>query len=177
MTIKTNEYWIDEPFDLIEAKLIMDTRLVKFGPLNAFKKSFEMYPRPWIGEINRKKQSFKLFRTKGTENTSDLSVVGQYTIRGAKSVVVVKHKLHHTVFVGAIGLLITVLGVSLIIQKKGIGAAPAIQAVLFLGVILYYIYTIGKDLRKDAEQIEKTLKRVLATDEDFDGEEEEDYES
>jgi hypothetical protein len=166
MTIKTNEFWTDEDFSYIEAQLIIDTRPVKFGIFNFFKKGFESYPRPWIGEINRMKQTFKLFRTKGTENTSDLSVVGHYTIRGGKPVVVVKHKLHFTIIFGALGLLVAVLGCFVLVKKKGIIVSPAIQAVVFAMVILYYIYTIAKDLRDDEKQIKETLSRVLRREED-----------
>jgi len=171
MTVKTNEYWINEPFDGIALKIRIDTRLVKFGPLNAFTRSFEMYPRPWIGEINPKRQTFKLFRTKGSENTSDLSVVGRYTVRGAKPVIVVKHKLHFTVVMGAVGLLIFFIAAFFLLQKKGVIVHPAIQAVAFSAVILYYIYTIARDLHHDEKQIEKTLTRVLVREEDVDEEE------
>jgi hypothetical protein len=118
MTIKTNEYWIDEPFEQIALKIKIDTRQVKFGIFNAFEKSFEMYPRPWIGEINPGKKTFKLFRTKGTDNTSDLSVVGRYTIRGSKPVVVVKHKIHFTVIFGAVGLLLFTIAAFYLLQTN-----------------------------------------------------------
>ncbi|WP_276372689.1 hypothetical protein [Chryseolinea sp. H1M3-3] len=176
MTIKTNEYWTEESFDEIALKIKIDTRQVKFGIFNAFEKSFEMYPRPWIGEINQEKKTFKLFRTKGTENTSDLSVTGQYTIRGAKPVVVVKHKIHFTVIFGAVGLLVFAIAIFYLLRTKGIIVPPVIQAVAFSLVILYYIYTIGKDLRQDEKQIEKTLTRVLIDEEELDEEEEEEVE-
>jgi hypothetical protein len=175
MTIKTNEYWIDESFEQIASKIRIDTRQVKFGPLNAFEKSFETFPRPWIGEVNPGKRTFKLFRTKGTENTSDLSVIGRYTTRGVKTVVVVKHKIHFTVIFGAVGLLLFAIAAIYLLQTKGIIVPPAIEAGGFLSVILYYIYTISQDLRQDEQQIEKTLMRVLRN-EDEDEMEEDDAE-
>jgi choline-glycine betaine transporter len=181
MTIKTNEYWIDEPFEQIALKIKIDTRQVKFRIFNAFEKSFEMYPRPWIGEINAGKKTFKLFRTKGSDNTSDLSVVGRYTTRGAKPVVVVKHRIHFTVIFGAVGLLLFAISAFYLLQQKGIIVPPAVQAIAFSLVILFYIYTIAKDLRQDEKQLEKTLTRVLVSEEDDEEvdveDDDEDYES
>jgi hypothetical protein len=147
MTIKTNEYWIDEPFDLITKKIKLSTRLVKFGLFNSFPKSFAMYQRPWIGEINEKKMSFKMFRTKGSENTSDLSVVGKYAIRGSRPVIVVKHKIHFTGVLGMFGLFVFVIAVLFLLQKKGIVLPLAVQVIVLTSVIVYYAYTILKDLR------------------------------
>lgn len=174
MTIKTNEFWIDEPFDEIARKIKIGTREVKFGIFNSFRKKFEMFPRPWIGEIDARKKSFKLFRLKGTENTSDLSVVGNYTIRGAKPVIIVRHKVHFTVIFGMVGLLIFVIAVFFLIQTKGIAVPGAIQAVALLLVILFYAYTIRKDLRHDEKEIEKLLTRTLVDKEEIDEEDEED---
>ena len=131
-----------------------------------------MFPRPWIGEIDTKKNSFKLFRVKGSESTSDLSAVGHYTIRGAKPVVVVKHKLHFTVIFGIVGLLIFTIAVFFLLQKKGIVVDASIQAVTLLLVILFYAYTIRKDLRQDEKELEQLLTRVLVDEEEVDDEEE-----
>src|SRR5688572_8670790 len=161
MTIKTNEFWIDEPFEDIARKIKSETRLVKFGIFNSFTKTFEMYPRPWIGEINERKQSFKLFRTKGSENTSDLSVVGSYTIRGAKSVIVVSHKLHFTGLFGMVGLLIFVIAVFFLLHKKNIVVPIVLQALGLVLVIFYYAFTILKDLRQDEKAIEEVLRKTL----------------
>jgi hypothetical protein len=171
MTIKTNEFWIDEPFALISQKIKIDTRLVKFGPFNSFTKAFELYPRTWLGEVNHKKQSFKLFRTKGSDNTSDLSIVGKYTIRGAKPVIVVRHKIHFTVLLGMVGLLIFVIAAFFLLQKKGVIVHPALQAVALMSVIGFYAYTIARDLRDDEREIKKTLHRILVNEEDDEVEE------
>lgn len=172
MTIKTNEFWTDDLFEDIVLKIKLGTRLVKFGVFNSFPKSFEKYPRPWIGEIDTRKQSFKLFRTKGTENTSDLSVVGSYTVRGGKPFIVVRHKIHFTVLFGMVGLLIFVIAAFFLLQKKGIVAPPAIQALALLMVILFYAYTILKDLRQDEKEIEELLTQVLVDEEEIDDEDE-----
>lgn len=174
MTIKTNEFWTDEPFEDIVQKIKLDTRQVKFGIFNLFPKTFEKYPRPWIGEIDTRKQSFKLFRTKGTENTSDLSVVGTYTIRGTKPLVVVRHKVHFTVLFGMVGLLVFIIAVFFLLQKKGIVVPPGIQALVLMMVILFYAYTIRKDLHQDEKEIEKLLTRVLVDEEEIDDEDEDD---
>jgi hypothetical protein len=168
MTVKTNEFWIDEPFENIAQKIKIDTREVKFGILNSFPKTFERFPRPWIGAIDRQRQSFKLFRVKGSQSTSDLSVIGYYTIRGAKPVVVVKHKLHFTVVFGIVGLLIFVIAVFFLLQKKGIIIPAAIQAAALVIVILFYTYTILKDLRQDEKEIEKILTRALVSADEID---------
>ena len=173
MTIKTNEFWIDEPFENIVRKIKISTREVKFGMFNSFPKTFEKYPRPWIGEINRKKQSFKLFRTKGSDNTSDLSVVGNYAIRGTRPVVVVRHRIHFSAVFGMVGLLIFVIAVFFLLQKKDIIIPEAMQSVALLLVILYYAYTVMKDLRRDEQEIKKLLKRVLVDKEDVDDSDEE----
>jgi hypothetical protein len=171
MTIKTNEFWIDEPFEDIARKIKMSTRLVKFGPFNTYEKNFGTITPPWIGELDVKKRSFKLFRTKGTENTSDLSVVGTYTIRGAKPVIVVKHKLHFTVVFGTVGLFVFIIAVLFLLQKKGIVLPVALQASVMASVIIYYAYTIVKDLLQDEREIEKLLARVLVDERDEDYEE------
>ena len=168
MTIKTNEYWIDEPFEIIAHKIKLGTRLVKFGPFNSFPKSFEMYPRPWIGEINEKKKSFKMFRTKGSENTSDLSVVGTYNTRGMKTVIVVKHRIHFTVLTGMIGLFVFVIAALFLLQKKGIVLPVGVQVIALTSVIMYYAYTIIKDLKGDEKEIERLLTRVIDNESDDD---------
>jgi hypothetical protein len=173
MTIKTNEFWIDEPFEEVVRKIKIGTREVKFGIFNSFRKTFEKFPRPWIGEINTRKKSFNLFRVKGSESTSDLSAVGHYTIRGAKPVVVVKHRIHFTVVFGMVGLLIFVISLFFLLQKKGIVVPVAMQAVALVLVILYYAYTILKDLRQDEKELEILLTRVLVDEEEIDEEDEE----
>lgn len=172
MTIKTNEFWIDEPFEDILKKIKMSTRQVKFGIFNAFHKNFEMFPGQWIGQIDARKQSFKLFRVKSSENTSDLSVVGRYTLRGNKPVIVVKHKVHFTVALGMMGLLIFVIAVFTLLRMKGIMVPVAIQAVALLLVLFYYAYTVMKDLREDEKRIQEMLTFLLLQEEEEEEEEE-----
>jgi hypothetical protein len=173
MTIKTNEFWTNESFEDIIRKIKLETRQVKFGVLNSFPKSFEKYPLPWVGEINERAQSFKLFRVKGSENTSDLSVIGNYSIRGTKPVVVVKHRLHFTVFFGMFGLFLFVVAVFYLLQKKNIDIPIAFQVIALLLVVLFYAFTIIRDLRQDEKEIERTLTRVLVDQEEIDDDDEE----
>ena len=173
MTIKTNEFWTNESFEDIIRKIKLETREVKFGVFNSFPKTFEMYPLPWVGEIRERAQSFKLFRVKGSENTSDLSVVGSYSVRGMKPVVVVKHKLHFTVFFGMFGLFLFVVAVFYLLQKKNIVTPIALQVIALLLVVLFYAFTIIRDLRQDEKEIERTLTRVLIDSEEIDDEDEE----
>jgi hypothetical protein len=161
MTIKTNEFWTDEPFEDIVKKIKSETRIVKFGIFNSFPKSFDRYPLLWVGEINELTQSFKLFRVKSSESTSDLSIVGNYTIRNAKPVIVVRHKLHFTTFFGMVGLLIFVIAVFFFLQKKDIIIHVAFQGLALLLVILFYAFTILKDLRKGEKAIEAVLTKAL----------------
>jgi hypothetical protein len=108
MTISHNHYKTDETFQELAVKLKMETRQVKFGPFNAIPKNFDRFPKPWVGEINERGEYFKLFRTKGQENTSDLSVHGKYIVRSGQGMIHVQHKLHYMVLVGFAGLAIAV---------------------------------------------------------------------
>jgi hypothetical protein len=179
MTIKTNEFWTDEPFEDIVRKIKSETRLVKFGIFNSFPKSFDRYPLLWVGEINEHTKSFKLFRVKSSESTSDISIVGKYTIRNAKSVIVVRHKLHFTTFFGMVGLLIFVLAVFLFFQKKDIIIPVALQVLGLLLVILFYAFTILKDLQKGEKAIEAVLTKALVNpvEKEDENDEDEDAES
>ncbi len=176
MTIKTNEFWINEPFQDIVRKIKSETLLVKFGPFNSYKKTYN-FPVPWIGEVYEQTQSFKLFRTKGSENTSDLSVVGKYTTRGSSVVIEVKHKVHFTVFFGMVGLLVLVIAVVSLFRQKNIIVPIPVQVIALAMVIFYYAFTILKDLRQDEKAVESLLtKKLIDLDEVADDDEEEDIE-
>ena len=173
MTIKTTEFWTDEPFEDIVRKIKSETRLVKFGIFNSFPKSFNRYPLLWVGEINERAKSFKLFRVKNSESTSDISIVGNYTIRNAKPVIVVRHKLHYTTFFGMVGLLIFVMAVFFFLQKKDVVVPVALQALGLALVILFYVFTILKDLQKGEKAIEAVLTKALVNPQEMDNENEE----
>ncbi|HYI77964.1 MAG TPA: hypothetical protein VEW65_10125 [Chryseolinea sp.] len=168
MTIKTSEFWTDEPFEDIVKKIKSETRLVEFGMFNSFPKSFARYPLLWVGEINESTQSFKLFRVRSTESTSDISIVGKYTTRNGKSVIVVKHKLHFTTLFGMVGLLILAIAVFFFLQKKDIVIPVVLQALALALVILFYAFTILKDLQKGEKAIMAVLTKALVNAQEAD---------
>ncbi|HZI23786.1 MAG TPA: hypothetical protein VFD46_01850 [Chryseolinea sp.] len=168
MTIKTSEFWTNEPFEDIARKIKSETRLVKFGIFNSFPKSFARYPLLWVGEINESTQSFKLFRVKSSESTSDISIVGKYTTRNGKSVIVVRHKLHFTTLFGMVGLLILAIAVFFFLQKKDIVIPVVLQAVALVLVILFYAFTILKDLQKGEKAIMAALTKALVNAQETD---------
>src|SRR5690606_10058038 len=134
-------------------KLKAQTREVKFGPLNMMKRNFDRFPKPWVGEIDKRGESFKLFRTKGQENTSDLSVHGKYIVRSGNRLIEVKHKLHYTSLTGFAGLGVFVFCVFLLMGEKGIVVHPALEVLTCLIVLALYGHTFYRDLKADEKLI------------------------
>lgn len=180
MTLKTHYYPTTETFEELARKLKAMTREVKFGPLNIMKRNFDRFPKPWVGEIDKRGEYFKLFRTKGQENTSDLSVHGKYVVRSGQPHIEVKHKLHYTSLTGFAGLGVFVFCVFFLMSKKGIVVHPALQVLTCLIVLAVYGYTFYRDLKADEKLIKVLInarweeKEEVEEDNEDDGEE---YES
>jgi hypothetical protein len=71
------------------------------------------------------------------------------------------------------GLFLFVVAVFYLLQKKNIDIPIALQVIALLLVVLFYTFTIIRDLRKDEKEIERTLTRVLIDREEIDDEDEE----
>jgi hypothetical protein len=164
ITIRTRDFWTDEPVEAIFEKLRWETHTVKFGPLNAYKNPFQKIRRTWLGEINTKKRTFKLFRVTGESHTSDLSVHGEYITHQSKPLVRVKFKVHFTAFLGLWGLLLCIYAIWYLVNKKGIVISEWLLLPLLLIVGGYYAYTTIRDLEASDRAIESTLYRVYQTE-------------
>lgn len=175
MTLKHHYYKTEETFQELALKLKIETRQVKFGPFNAIPKNFDRFPKPWVGEINERGEYFKLFRTKGQEYTSDLSVHGQYVVRSGQAMIHVEHKLHYMSLVGFAGLAIAVAAVFFLLSKKNIIVHPILQILAGLVAFAIYGYTFYRDLCADEKLIRQLIYAKLVLDdetEENEGEEE-----
>lgn len=180
MTVRTHYYTTNETFEELARKLKAMTHEVKFGPFNTMKKNFDRFPKPWVGEIDKRGECFKLFRTKGQENTSDLSVHGKYIVRSGQPQVEIKHKLHYTSLTGFVGLGVFVFCVFFRMGKKDIVVHPALQVLICLIVLAVYGYTFYRDLKADENAIKVLINARWKADEEEDDNEEdndEEYES
>ncbi|HOX82972.1 MAG TPA: hypothetical protein PLJ60_12970 [Chryseolinea sp.] len=160
----TTEVWTNDPPEVILEKIKWNTHQVKFVPFNIFKKKTEIYS-PWIGQIDEKKLSFKLFRVTSPDHTSDFSVEGQYEIRAGKGLVKIRHKVYFTSILGLAGLLTFVFAIWFLLQKKGILMG---NLFLVLGLILtggVYSVFILRDLNKNDAEIREVLERIWLDDE------------
>ena len=174
MTLKTHYYTTNETFDELARKLKAETREVKFGPLNMMKKNFDRFPKPWVGEIDKRGEYFKLFRTNGQENTSDLSVHGKYIIRSGQPHVEVKRKLHYTSLTGFAGLGMFGFCVFFLLRKKEIVVHPALQVLTCLIVLAGYGYTFYRDLKADEKMIRQLIYAKWEVNKEVEGDDEED---
>jgi hypothetical protein len=166
MTLKHHYYKTEETFQELAFKLKIETRQVKFGAFNAIPKNFDRFPKPWVGEINERGEYFKLFRTKGQEDTSDLSVHGKYVVRSGQEMIHVEHKLHYTSLVGFAGLAIAVAAVFFLLSKKEIIVHPILQIAAGLITLSVYGYTFYRDLRADEKLIRQLLYARLELDDE-----------
>lgn len=173
MTLKTHYYATNETFSELARKLKAETREVKFGPLNMMKKNFDQFPKPWVGEIDKRGEYFKLFRTKGQENTSDLSVHGKYIVSSGKTLIEVKHKLHYTSLIGFAGLGVFVFCVFFLLGKKEFVVHPALQALTYLVVLAMYGYTFYTDLKADEQLIRQLIYARWKGNEEMEADDEE----
>lgn len=176
MTVRTHYYSTNESFKELARKLKAETREVKFGPFNLMKKNFDRFPKPWVGEIDKRGERFKLFRTKGQENTSDLSVHGKYIVRSGQPQIEIKHKLHYTSLSGFAGLGVFVFGVFVLMGEKDIIVHPALQVLTCLIVLAGYGYTFYRDLKADENLIRVLINARWKADEEVDDHEEDDNE-
>lgn len=174
MTILNRYYKTDETFKDLAEKLRLETREVKFGPLNAMKKDFSRFPKPWVGEIDERGEYFKLFRTKGSDYTSDFSVYGKYAFRNGQTMVHVQHKLHYSALIGFAGLAVFVVAVFFLASKKGIHVHPAIQVLATILTVTIYGYSFYRDLRTDEKNIRQLIYAKLIIEENEDDEDDED---
>src|SRR5687768_12347279 len=136
MTIRTHYYTTNETFEELVRKLKAMTHQVKFGPLNIMKRNFDRFPKPWVGEIDERGEYFKLFRTKGADHTSDLSVHGRFVVRSGEKIVEVKHKIHYMAAVGFAGLTLFIYAMLYLLGKRDITIHPTIQVIVY-GVTLF----------------------------------------
>ena len=176
MTIKTHYYSTDETFNDFAFKLKASTRQVTFGPFNSMPKNFDRFPKPWVGEIDIRGEYFKLFRNKGQDNTSDLSVHGKYIVRSGQTFIEVKHKLHFTALIGFIGLAVFILAVFYLLGKKDVVVHPVLQVLVCLISLAVYGYTFYRDLREDERAIKEIIDRRLAVEEEIEEDNEEEDE-
>jgi hypothetical protein len=176
MTLKHHYYKTDETFQELAFKLKMETRQVKFGPFNAIPKNFDRFPKPWVGEINERGEYFKLFRTKGQEYTSDLSVHGKYVVLSGQEMIHIEHKLHYMSLVGFSGLAIAIVAVFFLLSKKDIIVHPILQILAGMIAFSVYGYTFYRDLLADEKLIRQLLYAKLEQTEEGDEEDEREYE-
>jgi len=153
MTLRIRYYTTTETFEELACKLKIMAHEVKFGPFNTMKRIYNGFSKPWVGEIDERGERFKLFRTKGHEDTSDLSVHGKYIIRSGQPQIEVKHKLHYTSLTGFAGLGVFVFCIFFLIAKKDIVVHPALQVLTCLVVLVVYGYTFYRDLKADENLI------------------------
>jgi VIT1/CCC1 family predicted Fe2+/Mn2+ transporter len=71
-----------------------------------------------------------------------------------------------------VGLLIFVMAVFFFLQKKDVAVPVALQAVGLALVILFYAFTILKDLQKGEKAIEAVLTKALVNPREMDSENE-----
>jgi hypothetical protein len=166
MTVKNHNYITRETFKELAFKLKMETHKVKFGPFNVMRKTVNRFSKPWVGEIDERGEYFKLFRTKGADHTSDLSVHGKYIVRSGETMIAVQHKLHFTSLIGFAGLAVCVLGIFSFLSLKGIVVHPALQALICMIALAIYGYTFYRDLRAD----EKTIRQLIYAKLEFEDE-------
>jgi hypothetical protein len=174
MTLKQHDYPTNETFAELAFKLKLETRLVRFGPFNAMPKNTDRFPKPWVGEVDERGEYFKLFRTKGSDNTSDLSVHGKYIVRSGQTMIAVQHKLHFTALIGFAGLALFVVAAFYLLSTKGIIVHPILQVVAGILALAVYGYTFCRDLRADEKTIRQLIyARLEHEDEELEGELEE----
>lgn len=174
MTIKRYSCTTHETFQELAFKFKLKTHQVRFGPFNAMVKKFDKFRKPWVGEIEERGEYFKLFRTKGTEHTSDLSVHGKYKTSGGQAWLDVEHKIHYSAFLGFAGLALFVIAAFFLLSKKGIVVHPLLQVLTCIFVLLVYGYTFYRDLQADEKLIRGLIyAKFIMEDEEVDDEEEE----
>jgi hypothetical protein len=174
ITVKTTDIWTNDPPELILRKIKWNTHEVRFGAFNSFTR--KEVNSDWIGEIDEKNVSFKLFRVTSPDHTSDFSVHGQYEIRAGRGVVKIRHKLHFTSILGPAGLLTCVYALWYLFQKKGKFVGPGY---LFLALIIAssgYMFFLLRDLRKNETSIRELLERIWIDDPDDESDEAEEDE-
>jgi hypothetical protein len=161
ITIHTTEIWTENSFEDIAEKIRSETHLVQFGPFNIYGPQWKQFSAKWIGQIFKEKKQFKLFRLTGSDTTSDLSINGEYTNRGARPIIVIKHKLHFTAVLGLAGLLTCIYALWFLLLKKGV-----VEGVLWLLLPLviagvgYSGFTI-RDLNKNIAEIERLMQKPV----------------
>src|SRR5688572_2876443 len=166
ITIRTTEIWTNDTPEAIFEKIKWDTHQVRFGPFNMYKRK-EVYSR-WIGEVNEKKLTFKLFRVTSPDRTSDFSVQGHYEVRAGKGLVKIRHQVYFTSLLGLAGLLTCVFAIWFLLQKKGvlIGNVYLVLALMTAGIL--YSFSLLRDVNKNEAAIRELIERVW-----YDGEESE----
>lgn len=167
ITIRTTDFWINEPIEAIFEKLRWETHVVKFGPLNVYNTKHQNLTKTWLGELHPKSGTFKVFRVTGNDNTSDMSVHGEYTTRLGKPLIRVKFKVHFTAFLGLFGVLTCLFALWYLLNKKGIMMGEWVLIVLLLMVGGYYSVVTMRDLSASEQAIESLIYKTYPENNDI----------
>lgn len=133
------------------------------GWFNAFKTDHQNFNTKWIGEIDRKKGFFKLFRVTGKNSTSDLSVNGIYTTRINKPVLVIRYNIHFTAILGLFGILVTTFTLFSVVTKNMQIDSWVLWVILFSVGVAYSI-SIVRDLNKTDRAMEELFQKKINWD-------------
>jgi hypothetical protein len=164
ITIRTTEVWTNDAPEVIFKKIKWDTHQVRFGPMSIFKTT-EIHSA-WIGEVDEKKLTFKLFRVTSPDFTSDFSVHGHYELRAGKGLVKIQHKVRFTSILGLAGLLTCVFAFWFLLQKKGILISQAYLLLTLVTAGAVFSISLLRDVNKNETAIRELLERVWYDDDD-----------
>lgn len=149
----------------------------KIPLFNAYDSQYQKLRKLWLGELNSRERTFKLFRVTDESHTSNLSLHGEYITHQSRPIVRVKFKVYFTAFLGLGGLLFCIYAIWFLINKKGIVISEWVLLLLLLMAGGYYAFKTIRDLDACENAIESTLYRVYQAEketEETDSEEHDD---
>ena len=121
MIIKYFDETIKAPTAVIRDRIVDNSRLVKFGPLDFFNTKYENFTEPWMGEFDAQLNEFKLFKTiQGTDETSEFYIKGRLLDKFETTSIRYSVNVHYMFLVGLLGLNVFGYSVFYLLQTKGL---------------------------------------------------------
>jgi multidrug transporter EmrE-like cation transporter len=133
------------------------TQLVKFGILNLVHVGSAGFRNEWLGNVDEKRQTFKLFRVKSPSHTSDFVLRGSVTFLPNKTSISALIYPQYSLLLGYAGILITVYFFSTKIEEF-----QHISAYTTFGISAFVITAIYTLLKfKDYSNTLKSFQELI----------------
>ena len=144
-----------EFFGRIRAKI----HQVKLNALNMYDSELKTVRKPWLGQVDRKKNQFKIWRVTGGLNhyTSDFAVIGTVQPHKDGIKISVAYKVNPLTLLGLLGLLVFIYAIGFLLGTKGIVIHDLLLAFIMLIIGLSYGFWKIRDLNKSSDLLKKLI--------------------